>query len=106
MDLAAQLGEIALALVLTIGVLLACAWLVKRTQSGGLSRPSGLRVIANLSLGGKERLCVVEVGQTQLLLGVSPGSVAVLTELPEPIAASASGVDSFAAVLKGVTGRG
>lgn len=106
MALTAQLGEIALALVITIAVLLACAWLVKRTQGGGLMRASGVRVVTSLSLGAKERLVVVELGDTQLALGVTPGSVSVLTQLDEPLPSPSGATEGFAAVLKGVAERG
>lgn len=106
MDLSAQIAEIAVALLITVGVLLACAWLVKRTQSGGLMRSTELRVISSLSLGTKERLVVVELGDAQIALGVTPSSVVLLKELDQPIISPTSPVGGFADVLKGVANRG
>ena len=45
----------------------------------------GLRVVASLQLGAKERAVVVEVGGQQLLLGVTPAGICRLHELPQPL---------------------
>lgn len=37
-----------------------------------------MRLMGGLSLGGREKLLVVEVGEIQLVLGVAPGRVQTL----------------------------
>lgn len=68
------LGGLALVLVLIVVSL----WLLQRL--GRWHAPTGgqVRVLGGLSLGGRERLLVVEVGRTQLVLGVAPGRVQTL----------------------------
>jgi len=73
------------ALLLVLGLILGLAWLLKRMPGSGLRPAEGLRVVASLPLGTKERAVVVEVGGRQLLLGVSAGGVSLLQELPEPL---------------------
>ena len=73
------------ALLLVLGLILGLAWLLKRMPGSGLRPAEGLRVVASLPLGTKEREVVVEVGGRQLLLGVSAGGVSLLQELPEPL---------------------
>jgi flagellar protein FliO/FliZ len=34
-----------------------------------------MKVVAGLSLGGREKIVLVQVGEKQLLLGVSPGKI-------------------------------
>jgi len=74
-----------------------------------LSAPRGagaglLRIIAGAAVGTRERVVVVEVGDTWLVLGVAPGSVTALHLLPRqdvPAAdpTSSGGMD-FAGRLK------
>jgi flagellar protein FliO/FliZ len=74
-----------LALLLVLGLILGLAWLLRRLPGAGLRPAEGLRVVASLQLGAKERAVVVEVGARQLLLGVGAGGVSLLHELPEPL---------------------
>src|SRR5690606_25653205 len=72
------------ALLLVLGLILGLAWLLKRLPGSGLRQADGLRVVASVQLGVKERAVVVEVGGRQLLLGVATGGVNLLHELPGP----------------------
>ena len=57
-------------------------------RAGGLHGQAGgtLRILGGLSLGTREKLVLVKVGETQLLLGVAPGQVRKLHVLDTPIA--------------------
>jgi flagellar protein FliO/FliZ len=75
--LQALLG-LALVLVLVLGV----AWLVRRF---GLQAPrlgNTVKVVGGVMLTPKERVVVVEVQGTWLVLGVAPGQVSMLHSLP------------------------
>lgn len=68
--------------LLLVALLLAGSlYLLKR-----LAAPSGgtalLRIISAAAVGTRERVVVVEVGETWLVLGVAPGQVNKLHELP------------------------
>ncbi|WP_236707694.1 flagellar biosynthetic protein FliO [Sterolibacterium denitrificans] len=68
--------------LLLVALLLAGSlYLLKR-----LAAPSGgttlLRIISAAAVGARERVVVVEVGETWLVLGVAPGQVNKLHELP------------------------
>jgi flagellar protein FliO/FliZ len=83
-------------LIVVIGLVFGCAWLARRF---GLQPSSGrgglLKVVAGASLGGKERVAVVEIGDTWLVLGAAPGNVRLLHTLPAG-SASAEGAAGFA----------
>ena len=72
-----------LALVVVIGLVFGCAWLARRlglqpgSQRGGL-----IKTIGATSLGGKERVAVVEIGDRWLVLGAAPGNVRLLYDMP------------------------
>jgi len=72
-----------IALIVVIGLVFGCAWLARRlglqpgSQRGGL-----VKTIGGASLGGKERVAVVEIGDRWLVLGAAPGNVRLLCEMP------------------------
>ncbi|MDD5298567.1 MAG: flagellar biosynthetic protein FliO [Rhodocyclaceae bacterium] len=103
-DAGAGLGQVVLGLIVVIALLWASLYLLKRLQSprGGVA--SGLKVVAATAVGPRERVVVVEVGETWLVVGVAPGQVSALStlprqELPEGIPAPQPGRE-FAAWLK------
>ena len=65
-------------LVGVLALLFFCLWGLK--QLNRWSAPAGgqMRLLGGLSLGGREKLLVVEVGEIQLVLGVAPGRVQTL----------------------------
>lgn len=73
------------ALLLVLALIIGLAWLLKRMPGSGFRPAQGLRVIASLTVGAKERVVVVEVNGEQLLLGVSPGGVRALHTLATPM---------------------
>ena len=89
------------ALVLVVGLILALGWIAKRMpgfRAGG--RNSSLRVIDSLTLGARERVVVVAVGNTQLLLGGGAGGTRTLHTLTEPLPAPEAGTTpAFAQLL-------
>jgi flagellar protein FliO/FliZ len=80
------LAQVTFSLLLVLGVIFAAAWGLKRLRGVGQRGASTLRVIANLSLGPKERAVLIQVGQQQLLVGVAPGQVTTLHVLTENVA--------------------
>jgi len=71
-------GGLLLILVLIIGG----AWLFKRYGNLTLGGKGIVKVLGGASVGARERVVLVEVERTRLLLGVAPGSVRMLYELP------------------------
>jgi flagellar protein FliO/FliZ len=105
-ELAAMTMRVVLSLVAVIAVVMLAAWMMRRLQSGISSTPRRLRVFESHSLGVKERMVLVAVGEQQILLGIAPGSVRTLhvlsTPLPEPEVAD--GGNRFANVLAKMRG--
>lgn len=79
------LGKVSASLILVILIILVCAWIFRRIGSNWLpSSTNRIRVVTSTTLGGKERIVVVDVEGKRLVLGVAPGSVNHLSELPIP----------------------
>ena len=91
--LTGQLVSLVMGMAVVLVVIAAAAWLLKRFAPRNYSDAGVLRVIAGTAVGQRERVVVVEVGATWLVLGVTPGSVNALHQLPrltttEPTAAA------------------
>lgn len=71
------------------------AWLLRKLAPGQVAASGALRVVGGVAVGPKERVVLVDVGETRLVLGVAPGRIATLLQMPRPAdesAASSSGV--------------
>jgi flagellar protein FliO/FliZ len=80
---AAGVASMVLALVLILGLFVLAAWLVKRyLPQAGRSGP--VTVVGSTAVGARERVVVVEVENTWLVLGVGGGQVRTLHTLPKP----------------------
>jgi flagellar protein FliO/FliZ len=82
---AGSLAQVTLSLVLVLGAVFAAAWLVRRLKTFGKFGSGPIEVVADISLGAKERAVLVQVGGKQLLLGVAPGRVSTLHVLDETV---------------------
>lgn len=61
------------------------AWALKRLQRLPSKMRGALRIVGALSVGPRERLLLVQVGETQLLMGVAPGRISRLLTLSTPV---------------------
>lgn len=79
---AGSLLQVFIGLVAVLLLIAATAWVAKRfgVTRGGASHV--LQVISSASVGARERVVVVEVGESWLVVGVAPGSVNALMTLP------------------------
>ncbi|OGU37121.1 MAG: flagellar biosynthetic protein FliO [Hydrogenophilales bacterium RIFOXYA1_FULL_63_33] len=79
---AGSLLQVFIGLVAVLLLIAATAWVAKRfgVTRGGASNV--LQVISSASVGARERVVVVEVGESWLVVGVAPGSVNALMTLP------------------------
>ena len=73
---------------LVICVLLAVMLLLKRFNTVGTSRGGYIQILASAPLGQRERAVLLQVGEEQILGGVSAGSVSTLHHISHPIAPS------------------
>lgn len=107
-----EAGASLLQVVVGLGVVLAALvgglWVLKRLTLAHGATTGGLRVIAGASVGPRERVVLVEVEDTWLLVGVAPGQVNALHQMPKgKIAAAppAQAGNDFRARLKQILER-
>lgn len=98
-----------LALCLIVGLLLGTAWLARKVSGGKIFGQGGMKVVGGVALGPRERLVLVEVGDTWLVIGIVPGQIRTLHSLPKgvplPDELQARSDIPFAAWLKSVKDR-
>jgi len=80
------LGGAMFALLAVLALIVGLAWLLKRLPATGLRGNDQLRIVTSLTVGQRERVVVVQVGEQQLLLGVTAQSITTLHQLPEALA--------------------
>ena len=72
-----------LALFFVIALMLGLAWFMKRygpKNFGGAN--SNVKLVGSLSVGARERILVVEVGEQWIVVGASPGRMNALATMP------------------------
>lgn len=108
-DLGSSVFQLLFGLAVVIALVFASLWLLKK-----LSAPRGeaaglLRVVAGTAVGPRERVVIVEVGGSWLVLGVAPGRITALADLPRgesPQAPAPTQGADFAGRLRQMIDRG
>lgn len=81
----AHVAQMVLMLLLVLGLILLFAWLLRRMGRFGIGNRGAIRYLGALAVGQRERVVLIQVGETQLLLGVAQGRVSMLHRLESPI---------------------
>ncbi|MFV3385979.1 flagellar biosynthetic protein FliO [Pseudomonas sp. NY15364] len=84
-DIAGQLGQLLLGLLLVIGLIFLLAWLLRRVQQLNPKGGQVIKLLSSQALGPRDRLVLVQVGNEQILLGLSAGRITPLHVLKEPV---------------------
>lgn len=82
---AGALIETLLGLLVVLGIIVLLAWLIKRTNRFQASANGEMKIIAGLALGSRERAILLQVGEQQILVGVTPQQIQTLHVLETPI---------------------
>ncbi len=75
--------QVILSLVLVLGMIVLVAWILKRINLPQNSPNSALKVLSGVAVGQRERIVLVEVNDTWLVVGVAPGQVTGLHTMPK-----------------------
>ncbi|EPJ81661.1 flagellar biosynthetic protein FliO [Pseudomonas fluorescens] len=80
-----QLTQLVLGLLLVIGLIFVLAWLMRRVQRIGPGNGQVIELVGSRALGPRDRLVLVQVGEEQILLGITPGRITPLHVLKTPV---------------------
>ena len=103
-----QIVQLLLGLGLVVALIFGLAWLLRRMQNQtGPRGNQAIQLIASQSLGARERLLLVQVGEEQVLLGLTAGRITPLHVLKEPVVmpAASSTTPDFGRRLQELLGR-
>ncbi len=85
-----QLTQLVLGLLLVVGLIFVLAWLMRRVQGVGPGNGQVIELNGSRALGARDRLVLVQVGEEQILLGITPGRITPLHVLKTPVSVDAS----------------
>jgi flagellar protein FliO/FliZ len=74
--------QLVMGLALVLGLIVLASWLLRRFGAGPSSKGSLIRVVHAASVGPRERVVLVEIQDTWLVLGVTSGQINALHRLP------------------------
>ena len=79
------MAQLTLSLVAIVALILAISWILKRCKLSGPRSRGQITVLDELSLSPRERIVLVGVGESQVLVGIGAGGMVGLTPLAAPI---------------------
>ena len=86
--------QVMFGLGMVLAVIAGCAWLLKRMGGMHSGHAGVVKIVGGSSVGQRERVVVVEVAETWLIIGVAPGQVTALHNMPKgDIGASVPHID-------------
>ena len=113
-DYQSNLGHVIFTLIGMIVFILFLAWIIKRTGfiNNHHQISSSLKIISSLPLSSKDKVVLIQAGEEQVLIGVSPGNVRYLKSLEKNIDVSQSNgspvmkfSDSFKSIINGESNK-
>lgn len=105
---AAGLLQAGFGLAVVLALIFACAWVARRFGLQQMGSTRLLKVVSSAMVGQRERVVVVEIGGSWLVLGVAAGQVRALHTMPAekladtdaaPIAGGMAGAGAFSQKL-------
>jgi flagellar protein FliO/FliZ len=101
---AGSLLQVIFGLIVVLGLLAGALWVLKRVGGGRLAGGSVVKIVGGVSVGNRERVMVVEVADQWIVIGVAPGQVSKLADMPrqeqQQGGAALAGAPNFSAWLK------
>jgi flagellar protein FliO/FliZ len=80
-----SLTQLTLSLMAIVALILAISWVLKRMKLAGPRGSGEIAVLEELSVGPRDRIMLIRVGESQVLVGVGAGGLVPLTPLAVPI---------------------
>ncbi|WFE68992.1 flagellar biosynthetic protein FliO [Thiomicrospira sp. R3] len=87
------LGQIMVSLLLVLLIIFIGAWMLRRFGRFASVADGKLSVLGVLSVGQRERIMLIQVGDEQLLVGVTTTKISTLHKLEQPITLEEDGQD-------------
>jgi flagellar protein FliO/FliZ len=95
-ETASSAMRVPLALLLVLAMVLGAAWLMRRATGVRSGTSRRIQILAQVSLGARERAVLISVAGQEVLLGVAAGNVRTLLVTPVVAADEAAPVEGMA----------
>jgi len=101
-NMTGNLIQTTLGLLIVLLVIAVAAWAFKRFGNVHVGAQGRMKIIGGISLGTRERAVLLQVGEEQLVIAVSPGRIQTLhvLEKPVPVEAKLENTTSFSSRLQ------
>lgn len=87
-------------LMVVLVIIVFLAWLLKRMRVAGLHQHgAGLKVVQQLAVGQRERIVLLQVGDEQMLVGITQQHISLLSKLDKPLTTEEAPSRDFATQL-------
>jgi len=80
-----SLAQLTLSLIAIVALIFAISWAVKRFKLAGPRGRGQITVVDELTLSPRERIMLIRVGESQVLIGLGAGGIVGLTPLAMPL---------------------
>jgi flagellar protein FliO/FliZ len=80
-----SVAQLTLSLAAIVALIFALSWVLKRFKLAGPRGRGEISVIDELAVGPRERIMLIRVGESQLLVGVGATGIIGLTPLATPV---------------------
>lgn len=84
-NMSGSMIKVTVGLLFVVAAIFASAWLFRRFGNFSAVPGDALRIVGGLSLGNRERIVLLQVGEEQLLIGITAGQIRTLHKLEQPI---------------------
>lgn len=78
-----SIAQVVFSLLLVLAAVVLVAWLLKRINLPQHGAGNLLKVVSGVAVGQRERIVLVEINDTWLVVGVAPGQVRALHSMPK-----------------------
>lgn len=76
--------QIIISLLLVLAAIVLVAFVLRRMNMGNQGAGNQLKVLSGIAIGQRERIVLVEIKDTWLVVGVGPGQIRTLHAMPKP----------------------
>lgn len=106
-DTLGTMVSLGLGLLAVVALIFACAWLLRRMNGLTGMNNQSMKVVSVMALGARERIALIDVAGTQLLVGITPTAIRTLHVFDEPVVSTEGKPVSgeFARRLQSLMGR-
>jgi flagellar protein FliO/FliZ len=87
-----SLTQLTLSLIAIVALIFAISWALKRLKTAGPRGSGDFSVLGELSVGPRDRIVLIRVGESQVLVGLSAAGLVPLTPLATPIVLKGGGI--------------